>query len=479
MIWTNSYARWRVQRGSPSAIHDGNAAPAENLLQLIWQHQRLHRDSLKTTDGQRLRVLHPGFRNREAGPDFHGAVVQFDGQLPTSGDVEIDLQTTGWRAHGHDHNERFRGVMLHVVWQASAQENAGLPTLPLADVLDAPLRELNETLAGQSAATLGESFRGRCNVPLRGLPAEALADLLEQAGLARLNAKADWIATRARLGGWEQALWEASFRVLGYKQNIWPFLRLAEVRPALTTGKLSPLEWQARLLGTGGLLPADLTRRGTDDYLRRIWDLWWRERDAFSELVLPRSVWKFNGLRPANHPTRRLALAAHWLASGDLPVRLEKWFASEIKVGNLEGSLLRILEARDAFWTRHWSLRSAATSRPQPLLGAERVTDLAVNAVLPWLLARGKAGENVTALQHIEERYKRWPAAQDNALLKLARQRLCGGERRGIFKTAAQQQGLLQIVHDFCSHSNALCEQCCFPELIREWVSRSKSSAGK
>jgi len=29
------------------------------------------------------------------------------------------------------------------------------------------------------------------------------------------------------------------------------------------------------------------------------------------------------------------------------------------------------------------------------------------------------------------------------------------------------QQGLLQIVRDFCAHSNALCENCRFPELVR------------
>jgi hypothetical protein len=29
------------------------------------------------------------------------------------------------------------------------------------------------------------------------------------------------------------------------------------------------------------------------------------------------------------------------------------------------------------------------------------------------------------------------------------------------------QQGVLQIVRDYCEHSNALCESCRFPELVR------------
>jgi hypothetical protein len=32
---------------------------------------------------------------------------------------------------------------------------------------------------------------------------------------------------------------------------------------------------------------------------------------------------------------------------------------------------------------------------------------------------------------------------------------------------AAAQQGLLQIVRDFCDHSNAICADCRFPELVR------------
>jgi hypothetical protein len=52
-------------------------------------------------------------------------------------------------------------------------------------------------------------------------------------------------------------------------------------------------------------------------------------------------------------------------------------------------------------------------------------------------------------------------------VLRLARRRLLGGvPRPGILRTAASQQGLLQVVRDFCAHSNALCERCAFPGLV-------------
>ena len=106
-------------------------------------------------------------------------------------------------------------------------------------------------------------------------------------------------------------------------------------------------------------------------------------------------------------------------------------------------------------------------SKSQPLLGAQRVTDLAVNVILPWFWMRAVAGKSAEAQQSAEHRYLAWPKAEDNAVLRLARQRLFGGARARALKTAALQQGLLQIVRDFCEHSNALCENCRFPELVR------------
>jgi hypothetical protein len=91
-----------------------------------------------------------------------------------------------------------------------------------------------------------------------------------------------------------------------------------------------------------------------------------------------------------------------------------------------------------------------------------------VNVILPWLWTRAHQGNNAGLRGEIEQRYFAWPAGEGNAVLKLARQRLLGGRRmpRG---GAAIQQGLLQIVRDFCDHSNAVCENCRFPELVENW----------
>lgn len=466
----NFYAEGRVRCGVAPVLREDDDSPPERLLQSIWQHQRLRRDELRTLDGQPVRILHPGFRSVEGGPDFRNAVVQIGDEPARSGDVEVDLRSSGWRAHGHDRNPTFRNVLLHVLWESERPAIGAPPVLLLRPVLDAPLGELSLWLGGEAAPAFPEEQRGRCCEPLRGLNSDQVLELLRQAAHVRLRSKAAQFQARARQVGWEQSLWEGLFRALGFKHNVWPMQRLAELRPLWSTTAIETLPVQARLLGLSGLLPDDVvrTRVDTDGYLRRIWDLWWRDRDAFAEVILPRAVWHLHGLRPANHPQRRLALAAGWSVSGDIAGKLEHWCAQELEHECLAGSLMETLQVDpDEFWSWHWTLRSAPLKREHPLIGATRVTDLAVNTVLPWLWSRALEGKNAAMQRRLEERYFKWPPAEDNSVLRLARQRLLGGAHRRVLPGAAAQQGLIQIVRDFCDHSNAICEGCKMPELVR------------
>ncbi len=471
----NFYAVWREKSRAAGALRDEDSVPPEKLLQAVWQHQRLRRGELKTADGKSVRVLHPGFISAEGGPDFRGAVLQFDNEKPVSGDVEIDLQANGWRAHGHDVNPNFKTVILHVLWDGTpasgtARTNS-FATLSLKNFLDAPLAELALTLENESG--LPENLRGKCSAPLQTLDETQLSELLHAAAKVRFQNKAAMILARAKHSGWEQALWENLFRALGYKHNVWPMLNLAETKLRWKHGAESAFAIQSRLLGISGLLPTELTRsqKSSDTFLRHAWDLWWRDRDEFSGCTLPRATWKFHGLRPANHPQRRLALAAHWLAAGNVAAKIEAWITAQAKGGGegekLLSSLHEIFQVeRDEFWSWHWTFNSTRMIKPQPLLGAARVTDLAVNVVLPWLWIRAKEGGNEKIQREVERRFFAWPAAEDNSVLKLARQRLLGTSNARMLKSAAAQQGLMQIVRDFCEHSNAICADCRFPELV-------------
>lgn len=470
--------------------------PAERLLQAIWQHQRIRRGELKTAGGKSVRVFHPGFASMEGGPDFRGAVLQIGSGAPCSGDVEVDLRPGGWHAHGHDRNPNFKNVLLRVVWaetgvHASARDGCSASSyskpelhpvvLPLKNVLDAPLAELSVSLESESLRLLPESLRGKCCAPLRGSSEPEIVRLLNEAARVRFENKAAQFRARARNGGWEQALWENLFRALGYKHNVWPMQHLAEQRPRLLASSQGHKDeilfsLQARLFGISSLLPEELPRKGSEGYLQRIWDIWWRERDALSDVILPRKAWTFHGVRPANHPSRRLALVSHWLADGKFISKIENWIAAE-KGANTAAAvtegLIQVLQVeQDDFWSWHSTFKSTRSKKAQPLLGEARVTDMAVNVVLPWLWIRAVEGGNEKIQSEVEGRFFAWPPAEDNSILRLARQRLLGTSNTRFLKTAAAQQGLIQIVRDFCEHSNAACDECQFPELVRGWMTQ-------
>lgn len=417
-------------------------------------------------------------------------MIQIGNASPVTGDIEVDIQSAGWWAHGHDKNPNFKNVILHVIWDGTeetsrrpAAASRGEPSMALPPAvaicrkLDAPLAELIAWLSSDISDSLPEGLRDQCSAPLGELPSEKIRELLLQAAQIRFRSKAAQLQARARHVGWDQSLWEGLFRALGYKHNTWPMQCLSESRSRWHTPRTSPIELQARLLGMAGLLPTELTRReaGADGYVRAVWDHWWRESETLSDCVLPRDVWRFHGQRPANHPQRRIALAAHWLAANNLSDGLERWCARKFSDGEMTPALLELLQTKpDEFWSWHWTIRSPRLKKPQPLLGASRVTDVAVNVILPWLWVRAFEGKNSALQREIERRFNTWPAAEDNAVLRLARQRLLAGASRRALRSAAEQQGLIQIVRDFCDHSNAVCDNCRFPELVRNWSAVEK-----
>ena len=462
------YRHWRDSIRGSLPCQETPDPPPERWLQQVWRHQRVRRDRLVTLEGQPIRILHPGYWNREAGPDFRQAVVQFGDDPPVSGDIELDLAISGWQGHHHAGNPAYARVILHVVWDAEPKVVLP-PVLRLKPYLDAPLAELVPWLEHEASQLLPPGMLGRCCGPLQAVPDETVAALLNQAAAERLHRKASEFGVRARHAGWEQTLWEGLFTALGYKHNGWPLRRVAELVVEQTGN--DPLIWEARLLGLAGLLPTHPPAPPSSArQVKQLWDCWWRERERWADQILPPAVWRLGGIRPANHPHRRLALAARWRAAGTLPEQLSSWLTTDSRPDrNPAVALLELLQPEieaTEFWAHHWTLRSAPGSELRPFLGLARTTDLAVNVVLPWLSARAHAGGDPTLIQRVEERYFRWPAGQDNALLRHARTRLFAGRNRQLPRTAAVQQGLLQIVRDFCEPAGPLCSNCRFPSLV-------------
>tara|TARA_R100000908_G_scaffold64783_1_gene49971 strand:+ start:29084 stop:30253 length:1170 start_codon:yes stop_codon:yes gene_type:complete len=95
-------------------VADTSFRHSEAFLQWIWQNVLFDINSLRTTDGKKLRVIDPGTQNATDGPDFNHAAIEIEG-ITWHGDVELHIENSGWKSHRHHLDANYNTVVLHVV----------------------------------------------------------------------------------------------------------------------------------------------------------------------------------------------------------------------------------------------------------------------------------------------------------------------------------------------------------------------------
>ncbi|MSR65698.1 MAG: DUF2851 family protein [Verrucomicrobiae bacterium] len=435
---------------------------SERLVQAIWYDQRLQKERLQTAGGRKLRVIAAGQWNLEAGPDFLRATIEIDGEPARTGDVEIHLVESDWKAHGHDSDRAYRNVILHVVlWKTSKGEpgTRSFPVLFLQDFLDSPLEDLYDSIDIEAYPYASEAHRGRCELNLRTLTEDQVGEILDSAGHERFLAKARKCDRWIQRAGPEQALYEGLMESLGYKANKEPFRKVAKSVPwSVIAGKPANVIL-AQFLGIAGFLPTLETTRWQPDaraYAKKLWDIWWKYRGELEDKLLRREDWKLSNIRPANHPQRRLAAMAI-LAS---------------KHRNLQ-SVIRDpkFEIKDPFWSFHFTLNGPKQKQPSELIGETRAREMAVNVMLPFRFAVANGVGDEEGKRNALEEFRKCSSLESNNVLRLAAHQLFGASQgvKKLLSTASRQQGLHQIFQDFCLNDRSACQQCLFPQLVANW----------
>ena len=425
----------------------------ESELQAVWFAGAFGQE-FTATDGRRVRVVQLGVWNREAGPDFAEAAVSVDGAAPVRGCIELDPDARDWERHGHATNAAYDGVVLHVFLSRGEAE---FFTRTSKHAL-VPQVLLDPAVLDEPPVPIPDAKLGRCAAPLRALPEERVREVVWGAAQFRMRRKAAALARMTELHGADEALYQALAEALGYKSNKLPFTLLAQRLP-LRMLRAAKEDAVALLFGVAGFL--DQRDLGEFDaptrvYLRGLWERWWPRRAEYERLTVPRTLWKMSGQRPANHPQRRLAalaqLVRHWPRVSALREACEPEALASF-LGKLT----------DDYWDHHYTVTSKPSAKRMALVGDSRATEMLVNVFLP--LAVGS-----DPLRWIT--FKNLPATLTNQRVEIAGLRLFGeGSTLAgmLMKSAALQQGLLQIYEDFCQRDMSDCEQCLFPTQLAKW----------
>ena len=434
-----------------------DSLPSELELQALWFGGAFGRE-FRTTTGKSVRIVQFGEWNRGAGPDFIQTAVEIDGELRT-GPLELDPAAGDWETHGHGSNPAFREVVLHVVFRADARrvftktlDHGEVPQVvitevQLSDALNRPQREV------------AIAHPGRCLAPLKGLPPGAVGRLLGEAAVYRAGIKAArWLRT-ADAHGRDAALFQATAETLGYRGNALP-MRLLAQRAPLSLLKAEGDAAEALLFGTAGFLSADLHELAppdTREYLRGLWDTWWKNR-ARCEATGSRAIpWKTHGQRPANHPHRRIGalveLVKVWPQYRRLA--LARPFSAKALI-----DFLQSLE--HPFWSYRHTLTSAPASAKVALFGRTQALELVANHLAP--LAMHEDGMTYAAYHQLRN-----SAANDK--VKRCGIRLFGSilAAKPWMRRVSHHQALLQIYQDFCLEDFSDCDKCPFPEQLNQW----------
>ena len=270
-----------------------------------------------------------------------------------------------------------------------------------------------------------------------------IVELIEGAGQERFRQKTLRMAQLMNERGEAQALYEETAAALGYKNNKAPFRKLAQRIPLELLARYGS-DWKtiySVLLGLSGLLPKQPGAKWPEasrKELRSLWDLWWREEKRWDEVEpLIRSDWDFSGLRPLNHPVRRLCALAQATALRHSASRSDfDMFFQCLESKEGAGSIcFQALES--CFWTKHvgWTGKEKSAQ----LIGKGRMQAMELNVFVPFRLAKGDA----TALENLR-------VEPMNSVIKETAYTLFGPDHSPkLYRTALARQGLIQIFNDF------------------------------
>lgn len=351
----------------------------EKLFQFIWQHKLFDTTNLVTTDSEKVTIIHVGYLNHHAGPDFFEAKIKI-GTTTWIGHVELHLKTSDWIKHLHQFDDKYKNVILHVVMQHDCSlkdlNTYEFPTLMLNP-------HINNSLLERYSMLMTDSSFLACQNQLSTIKKITFQVQLDKVLIERLEDKTSEVKSCLETNhhNWQEVFYIQIAKSFGLHINQYAFEQLARIVPLsiLMKHKHNVFQLEALLFGQAGLLadyfdePYPLQLQQEYSYLQKLYKL----------QSIDKSLWKFLRLRPANFPTIRIAQFAQLLLQSSQ-------LFSKILEANTVSELYQLFEVEASeFWHNHYTFHHKVDFKVKSM-GKNFIQLIIINAIIPTLFIYGK-----------------------------------------------------------------------------------------
>lgn len=411
----------------------------EEFLHHIWKYGLFNQRELTTTDGKPVQVINAGQHNHHSGPDFFNAQVII-ADTTWAGNVEIHVHEKDWERHGHQHDQAYRNVVLHVVYYANERSENDLGT-------DIPVLELAGRISRKQLDLYTSFLESKQYIPcekrIREVDELLVSNWLERLLIERLERKSQEVLNRLKrnTGDWQQTLFEQLALNFGFKTNSPPMEMLARSIPVQLISKYqhSLFMLEALLFGQAGLLDTQYR----DDHPRKLQNEYVFLRQKHRLIPLNAMSWKFGRMRPPNFPTVRIAQFAVLLHQS------KGLFRSIVNQPD-ENKLLEVFNvSASGYWSGHHHFDKPSLKKTDKKLGTSSRENILINTVVPFLFAYSKHLDSPDHLEKALQITELLPAENNSVIKKL-------GEIQLIAGNAGRSQALLELKAQYCDKKKCL-----------------------
>lgn len=405
----------------------------ERLLQFIWQHLYFNKEQLATEDGQLLQIIFQGSINTNQGPDFLNAKLKIDTVL-WAGHVELHLKTSDWKKHGHETDEQYKSVILHVVWQHDTVDAQRFPLLVLnTRVASSLLQKYDELMQQNKFIPCEKQVTSVREIVWLSWKERMVAERLQQRSK---KVEEQLVKTKHH---WEDVFWQLIARNFGLSLNAELFEAVAQSVSItiLAKHKNQIHQLEALLLGQAGFLSTDFE----DQYPQMLQKEYQFLKKKYKLIPVSQKP-IFLRMRPSNFPTVRLAQMA-------MLIHHSSHLFSKIIEAKELNEIKKVLQVTaNDFWHTHYTLIETSAHKKKQL-GVMMVENIFINTIIPVLFAYGTYHKNEVLKQKAIHWLQQIPK-EKNAITKK-------WEEVGVaHQSAFDSQALLYLKKNYCTVKNCI-----------------------